>query len=98
MISCSPNTACQYSSEVRAALDAKLGKAQKEMFDYIARIEPGVSPIPPPDPPGHADVINNIYWPEVVEAQFLYGQMSPEDGAALWRTLAEPILAKAAGQ
>ncbi len=85
------------SPDVRAALEPLLGKAQREMFEFIGRIEADSSPVPPADPPGHADVIANVYTPLVIEP-VLYGQITPEEAAATFRAEAEPVLAKAAGQ
>lgn len=83
------------SSEVRAALEPLLDAPQKMMFDYIASIEPSVSPIPPPDAPGHADLINNVYWPLVIDP-FMFGQQSAEDAVRILRQEASVVLAAAA--
>jgi multiple sugar transport system substrate-binding protein len=81
------------SSVVREALLPELGPAQKEMFDYLGRLESYNSPIRPPDPAGHADIINNIYWPEVVDP-IMYGLLSPEEGVQILREEANKILAQ----
>jgi multiple sugar transport system substrate-binding protein len=81
------------SSVVREALKPKLGKAQNEMFDYIARIEKLVSPIPKADPPGEADINTNVWVPQVIDP-VLYGQLEPEKGAAALREGVSAILAK----
>ena len=52
------------SSEIRDALKPELGKAQLEMFEFLDRVVEDSSPIRPPDPVGHADIINNIYSPK----------------------------------
>lgn len=85
------------SSEVRAALEPLLDASQKMMFDYIASIESSVSPIPPPDAPGHADLINNVYWPLVIDP-FMFGQQSAEDAVRILREEANIVLAAAAAR
>lgn len=85
------------SSEVRQALAPMLNTPQKQMFDYIASIESSVSPIPPPDVAGHANVINNVYWPLVMDPLFL-GQQSVEDAVKVLREQANSVLAETASQ
>ena len=83
------------SSAIRDALTPELGPAQKEMFDYLSRLEESgyVSPIRPPDPAGHADIINNIFWPEALDP-IMYGMMPTEEGVRILREEAERILAR----
>ena len=81
------------SSVVREHLKPQLDKAQLEMFDYMDRVVADSSPIRPPDPVGHADITNNIYFPQVVDP-VLYGQLSPEEGVAILREQASLILAE----
>ncbi len=69
------------SSEIRDALKPELGKAQLEMFEFLDRVVADSSPIRPPDPVGHADIINNIYWPEAIDP-VLYGQMDSAEAVA----------------
>lgn len=85
------------SSEVRAALEPLLNVPQKLMFDYIASIESSASPIPPADVAGHANLINNVYWPLVIDP-FMFGQQSVEDAVRILREEGNIVLAEAAGQ
>ncbi len=85
------------SSEVRAALEPLLNVPQKLMFDYISSIEATASPIPPPDVAGHANLINNVYWPLVIDP-FMFGQQSAEDAVRILREEGNIVLAEAAGQ
>jgi multiple sugar transport system substrate-binding protein len=85
------------SSAIRDALEPQLDVAQQQIFTYIADIEPSVSPIPPPDVAGHANVINNVYWPLVMDP-FFYGQQSLEDTVRILREQADAVLAESAGQ
>jgi multiple sugar transport system substrate-binding protein len=81
------------SSKVQSALKPMLGKAQLETFEYLARVEKDSSPIPPPDPPGHSDIVHNVWWPEFVDP-VCYGQISPEEGVKVLREMATEILAQ----
>lgn len=83
------------SSEVRAALEPLLNTPQKLMFDYIASIEANSSPIPPADVAGHANLINNVYWPLALDP-FLFGQQSVEDAVRILREEGDIVLAEAA--
>jgi hypothetical protein len=64
------------------------------MFAYLDRVSKDVQPIPPPDPPGHADIVKNVYNPQVVDP-VAYGKLEPDKAAALLRQEANAILAKA---
>jgi multiple sugar transport system substrate-binding protein len=81
------------SSIVREGLKPLLEKPQLEMFAYLSRVQEYNSPIRPPDPPGHADIRDNVYRPEFRDAVLL-GQISPEEGAKLLREMATEILSK----
>ncbi|MCI0560096.1 MAG: hypothetical protein MN733_16525, partial [Nitrososphaera sp.] len=81
------------SSKVREGLKPKLGKAQLEMFDYLARVSQDVQPIRPPDPPGSSDLYTNVYLPQVIDP-VRYGQLESNQAAALLRQEANAILAK----
>ncbi|HQY91113.1 sugar ABC transporter substrate-binding protein [Caldilinea sp.] len=85
------------SSAVREALQPELDVAQQQIFNYIADIESSVSPIPPPDVAGHANVMNNVYWPLVMDP-FFYGQQSLEDTVRILREQADAVLAESAAQ
>ena len=87
------------SSKVQKALVPKLGRSQAEMFAYLDRISKDVQPIPPPDPPGHTDIVKNVYDPQVARSGALRaaragegrrpaaprGQRDPGQGEALAR-------------
>jgi multiple sugar transport system substrate-binding protein len=82
------------SGKVQKALVPKLGRSQAEMFAYLDRLTKDVQPIPPPDPPGHTDIVKNVYDPQVIDP-VLYGRLAPDKGAGLLRDEANAILAKA---
>jgi len=81
------------SSKVRDALKPTLSKAQAEMFDYVAQVSKTAQPIPPADPPGHSDIVGNVLYSEVADP-VAYGQITPEQGAAIMRQEVNTILAK----
>ncbi len=80
------------SSEVRKALEGKIADAQKEAFALVALVEKNPSPLDPPDPAGHSEVISKVYTP--LMDQVLYGQLSAEEAAKQFREGADAILAK----
>jgi multiple sugar transport system substrate-binding protein len=82
------------SGKIRQALAPKLGRAQVEMFGYLDRLSRDVQPIPPPDPPGHTDIVKNVYTPQVVDP-VAYGRLAPDKAAALLRQEVGTILTKA---
>ena len=78
------------SSAVQAALLPTLPAAQVEVFGFLEALE--VSPIRPPDPGKHNELMTNVFTPLVVD-QIMYGQISPEEGVALFRDEATSLLA-----
>ena len=82
------------SSKVRQALAPKLGRSQAEMFAYLDRLAKDVQSIPPPDPPGHTEIVKNVFVPQVMDP-VAYGRLTPEKGAALLRQEVNGILGKA---
>ncbi len=63
------------------------------MFEYVSRVEADSSPIRPPDPAGHADLIANVFLPEVIDP-VMFGLITPEEGVAKLRQLGTGILAQ----
>lgn len=80
------------SSTVREALLPSLDRAQAEMFKVLTIIEGDSSPIRPPIPRVHANIVNNVFVPEFVEP-VMYGLLSPEEAAPYLREEANRILA-----
>jgi len=81
------------ASTVQAGLKPLLTKAQVESFDSVARVEKEFSPLPPPDPPGHPNLVNNVWWPQVIDPVF-YGKITPEQAVKVLRDSAPAILSK----
>ncbi|MFN8471162.1 MAG: sugar ABC transporter substrate-binding protein [Anaerolineae bacterium] len=80
------------SNKVRDAIKPQMGKSQQAMFDYVARVSKDAQPVPPADPPGATDVINNVYKPLI--DQVLLDQLAPDQAAKQLRDQANTILAK----
>jgi multiple sugar transport system substrate-binding protein len=80
------------SSVIQESLQSVLTPDQVEMFAYMAMVPGDSQPVPPPDPVGEADVRNNVYYPEFVDP-VLYGTVSPEEGVATFRKMANEVLA-----
>ena len=78
------------SSKIQELLFPYLEPAQKEMFSFIKLAENNSLPAPPPDPPGHTDIIYNV-WDPIIE-QVMYGKITPEEAAAEFRKEATRIL------
>ncbi|MFZ6026680.1 MAG: ABC transporter substrate-binding protein [Chloroflexota bacterium] len=79
------------SSVVADALKPSLSKAQIASFDFLASLE--VSPIRPPDPAKHNDILTNIYGPLVIDPM-LYGEITPAEAVALYMEEANKSLAE----
>jgi multiple sugar transport system substrate-binding protein len=78
---------------VQEALLPFLGKPQIAMFDYLKRVEADSSPIRPADPPGHADLVNNVFLPEVIDP-VMFGLITPEEAVVKLREMGSEILAQ----
>jgi multiple sugar transport system substrate-binding protein len=81
------------ASKVREALKPLLPAPQRVVFDFLDRIQNDVAPIPPPDPVGNSDLINNVFIPRVVDP-VMFGVISPEEGMRVLRKEAARILAQ----
>ncbi len=79
------------SAKVREALKPHLAAPQLRVFEYLDRIQHDVAPIPPPDPVGNTDLINNVFIPRVVDP-VMFGVISPLEGMRLLRREALRIL------
>jgi len=80
------------SSAVRDGLKPKLGKSQLAGFELLSRIEKDLSPLPPPDPAGSADVVNNVFNPTI--EQVMYAKMTPANALTQIRKDGNAILVK----
>jgi len=81
------------STVVQDALMPLLSPADAAQFSFVNLVATGAnsSPTPPPDPTGAANVIQNVYQPQVIQP-VMFGNITPEQGAALLRSKADAIL------
>jgi multiple sugar transport system substrate-binding protein len=79
------------AGKVRDALKPQLAVPQQRVFEYLDRIQKDVAPIPPPDPVGNTDLINNVFIPRVVDP-VMFGVIAPLEGMKTLRTEAGRIL------
>ncbi len=79
------------SPAVREHLMPTLDAVGNETFSFLETVAETASPIFPPNPPGYNDLRNNV-WIPLFHDPVLYGQLSVEEGVALFRSEAEAIL------
>lgn len=79
------------AAKVREALKPLLAAPQQRVFEFLERIQEDVAPIPPPDPVGNTDLINNVFIPRVVDP-VMFGTIGPSEGMKLLRQEAARIL------
>jgi multiple sugar transport system substrate-binding protein len=79
------------AAKVREALKPKLAAPQLRVFEFLERIQDDVAPIPPPDPVGNTDLINNVFIPQVVDP-VMFGVITPLEGMKTLRREAARIL------
>lgn len=81
------------SAPVRDHLLPDLDLIMAETFDFLVRVEADSSPVPPPDPPGYADLRLNVYGPQFVDV-VRFGEMTPEEAVDFFMEEANLILAQ----
>lgn len=81
------------AARVREAVKPLLPVPQQAVFDYLGRVEKNAAEVPPPDPVGNTDLINNVFIPQVVDP-VMYGVLAPEEGMRKLRREAARILAE----
>src|SRR5690554_6213016 len=72
------------SAPVREHLLPDLDPVMAETFDFLVRVEADSSPVPPPDPPGYADLRLNVYGPQFVDV-VRFEEMTPEEAVQFFR-------------
>jgi ABC-type glycerol-3-phosphate transport system substrate-binding protein len=80
------------SPKIQEAIKSLLTPAQAEAQRYVASVEKGGSPLPPPDPIVEQNLENNLYLPQVVDPVLLK-QSKPEDAVSQFRKDANSLLA-----
>ena len=81
------------SSKVQEAILPLLPPVQKEVFAFLSYISKTGSPCPPPDAPRHAELVKNLYEPEVVD-KVLFDIIDPVTAAKILRERGNAILSK----
>ena len=81
------------AGKVREALKPLLAAPQRQVFEFLERIQGVVAPIPPPDPVGNTDLINNVFIPLVVDP-VMFGAITPREGMRILREQAVRILGR----
>lgn len=76
---------------VRDALAPELDAATLTAFEFIDRVAGDASPIPPPDPVGHQEIMNNVFNSQFIDP-VTFGELGIEEGVALLRRESEQIL------
>lgn len=82
------------AGKVRSDLGSQVDRPQQVVFEYMSRVAEDSAPVPPPDPRGYTDLIQNVYHP-LIRDGVRYGQYSPEEAVALFRERAGEILTAA---
>jgi multiple sugar transport system substrate-binding protein len=81
------------SSVIRKELSPMLPKISQEVFAFIERVAVDSSPTPLPDPTGSAELVSNVFKPEVAE-KVMFGVLSPKEAVGILRTQGNAILSK----
>ena len=82
------------ANAIRSELIEDVGEIQRAVFEYMDRVAATAQPIPPPDPPGYTDLLNNVYDPTIEEG-VRFGVNTPEEAVAILRREATQILGAA---
>jgi multiple sugar transport system substrate-binding protein len=81
------------AGKVREAMKPRLAAPQSRVFEFLDRIRQDAAPIPPPDPVGNTDLINNVFIPQVVDP-VMFGLITPLEGMKTLRKEAARILGR----
>jgi len=78
------------SGKIKEAIAPELSDATKQVFEFVASMEPKASPMSPPPPVGSPEVISSLA--DVVE-ELNFGKITAEQAAQTFRKNAESVLA-----
>ena len=81
------------NSEVLADLTEKVDPVSQEVFQFIADVSEIAVSVPPPDPAGYSDIIENVFAPLLLEP-VLFGVQSAEDAYQTFVSESNTILAR----
>jgi multiple sugar transport system substrate-binding protein len=81
------------SNVVQQDLRDYISPAQLEMFEFLSRVEQDNSPLPAPNPAVHQAIFNEAFDPLMIDP-VLFGEISPEEGVALFEEEALRLLSQ----
>lgn len=81
------------SAVVRDHLATQVDPVNKQIFDFIAEVSEYAMPVPPPEPAGYSDIVNNVMTPLFSEP-ILFGVTSAEDAYEILLSESNAILAQ----
>lgn len=76
---------------VQKAIEPDVTPATAASFEFVNYVAAHAAPTPPPDPTLAANVLNNVFNPQVLQP-VMFGKISPEQGAQVFMTQANAIL------
>ena len=79
------------ASHVREELSELVPVPSQIVFDYMGRVAEDSVPIPPPDPKGWNELLENVYKP-IVRDGVRFGEYTPEEAVEIFREEAEAII------
>ena len=79
------------AAHVREALSELVTRPNQVIFDFMGRVGSDSFPVPPPDPKGWTDLLENTYKP-IVRDGVLFGKYTPEEAVRIFREEAAKVL------
>ena len=79
--------------EIRTYLADKVDPVSAQVFEYIAEVSEVALPVPPPDPAGASDIVENVFTPILIEP-VLFGMTDAADAFASFEAESNAILAQ----
>ncbi|MGN7309723.1 ABC transporter substrate-binding protein [Alkalicoccobacillus gibsonii] len=77
------------NNEIREQMRADLDEIETKIYDYIDKVTENSSPIDTNFPAQSSEILNEL---NTIDERVMYGQITPEEGAAEFRKSAEMIL------
>lgn len=77
------------NNEIREEMRADLDEIETKIYDYIDKVTENSSPIDTNFPAQSSEILNEL---NTIDERVMYGQITPEEGAAEFRKSAEMIL------
>lgn len=81
------------SSVVLEHLTSQVDETTKTVFDFIADVSEVAVPVPPPDPAGYSDIVQNVYTP-LFSDPVLFGMIPVEEAWETYVSESNNILAQ----